>query len=273
MKRRIRSLSVMAGLMFAMYLGVGLKLQTAAAGGPSVDAVLGIDQPDCCHVIDLLARNRARRFAGHAQPVGIDVLGGLPTPGDLELLEVNLVCDAVVGQGAVGQGPVFQVSFRNTSQCAVQDFQISVVGVLERISVHSPCRSIRVPCINAGETKCIEIQLPARCMTLGLRGGPLTPFDTLVVALDSFDELVECNELNNVAIVRRAEIPVLAAAAPAIAVAPVTIDPGTTAPADGTVPAPAPTAPTDETIPSPLENIDLDKLDLDDAQETAVRVS
>ena len=56
MKRRIRSLSAMAGLMFAMCLSTGVNLQTAAAGGPSVDSVLGIDQPDCCHVIDLLAR-------------------------------------------------------------------------------------------------------------------------------------------------------------------------------------------------------------------------
>ena len=108
---------------------------------------------------------------------------------------------------------------------------------------------------------------------MGLRGGPLTPFDTLVVALDSLDELVECNELNNVAIVRRAEIPVLAAAAPATAVAPVTIDPGTTAPADGTVPCSRANRAHRQTTPSPLENIDLDKLDLDDAQETAVRVS
>jgi hypothetical protein len=219
--------------------------------------VLGIDQPDCCHVIDLLMRNRARRFAGHGAPVGIDVLGA-PQPGDLELQAVHLVSD-----GAAGQGPVLQVSFRNNSQCAVRDFQISLVGVLDRITPHSPCRSIRIPCIDAGATKCINIQLPARCMTMGPRGGPFAPFDTLVVALDSLDELIECNELNNVTIVRRAEIPLPVAEAPATAAAPSTTDPGTTAPAP---------APGDKAKPSPIENIDLDKLDLDDAQEAAVRI-
>ena len=116
-------LSAVAGLMFALSLCHVASAQTAAATGPSVDSVLGIDQPDCCHVIDLLMRNRARRLAGHGAPVGIDVMGA-PQPGDLELQEVQLVSD-----GAAGQGPVFQVSFRNNSQCAVRDFQISLVGV------------------------------------------------------------------------------------------------------------------------------------------------
>ncbi len=278
MQRSTFTLSVIAGLTLALGVSIGWNPQIATADGPSVDTLLGIDQPDCYHIIDLLARNRARRFSGHAAPVGGNVLGSLPLPGDLELLEVHLISD-----GAVGQGPVFQVSFRNTSRWPVHNFQISVVGVLERITPDSPCRSIRIPCINAGETKCMEIQLPVRCMALGRYGGPLAPFDTLVVALDSFDELVECNELNNVAIVRRADIQVLVAAAPATAVPPSTTDPNVAgpkvagpnaaaprepAPADGIAPAPMPTD-----KPTPIENIDLDKLDLDSAQETAQHAS
>ena len=220
MKRRFSSLSAMAGLAMILSIGISVCPSAATAGGPSVDSLLGIDQPDCCHVIDLLVRNRARRFAGHGTPASNDILGA-PLPGDIELVGVHLVAD-----GAIGQGPIIQVSFRNTSRCAVHNFQISAVGVFERIHPHAPCRSIRIPCINAGETKCIEMQLPARCMTMGPLGGQQLPFDTLVVALDSLDELIECNELNNVAIIKRAEIPVLVAQAPAAtAVAPQTTNP------------------------------------------------
>lgn len=262
-------LPAMAGLLVVLSIGISLSPQTAAAGGPSVDSVLGIDQPSCHHVIDLLVRNRARRYAGHASPTPVDVLGA-PLPGDLELTGVHLVSD-----GAIGQGPVFQISFRNTSRHVVSDFRISAVGVLERITPHSPCRSIRIPCINAGETKCIEMQLPARCMSMGPYGGQQAPFDTLIVAIDSLDELVECNELNNVAIIKRCEIPAVAVEAPATAVAPRSTDPGTAdpnqaAPNGGAQPD---GAPGDKAKPSPLENIDLDKLDLDDAQETAVRIT
>ncbi len=278
MKQTHRSLSALTALMLTLSLASSLLPRIATAGGPSVDAVLGIDQPDCFHVIDLLIRNRARRFAGHATPVGIDMLGA-PLPGDLELLEVSLVAD-----GAVGQGPIFQVSVRNTNRCVIRDFQISLVGLLERITPFSPCRSIRIPCINAGETKCIEIQLPARCMTMGPRSGPLAPFDTLVVAVDSLDEIIECNELNNVAILKRGAIKLFVATVPVAAATPGEIAPGDVTPnaalPNGTAPSttdpnaealPAPT-PGDNAEPSPVDKIDLDKLDLDDTQETAMRV-
>jgi hypothetical protein len=271
MTRKNCILWALSGLMLPITLGIALAPSPAPAAELNMDTLLGIDQPGCCHVIDLLVHNRARRLRGHATPAGIDVLGG--QPGDLELLCVNLVCD-----GAPGQGPRFHISMRNNSRWAVHRFQVSVVGVLERITPHSPCRSLRVDCIGAGETKCIEIQLPARCMSMGPHGGQLLPFDTLVVAIDSFDELVECNELNNVAVLPRGQIEPAAvesagAAAPATAPAgPSTTNPGAAPAPGGAAPegaapgglAPEGSAPQGSSKPSQIEKIDLDELDLGD---------
>lgn len=263
MKRTILNMSA-AALTFAFSLTVGSAPQTSSAADPGLDAVLGLDHPSSCHVIDLLMHNRIRKSIGHEMGVmpGAPLPYGTagPQPGDLELLEVNMVaeCDGP-------QGPVYQVSFRNTSCFAVRDFRISIVGVLCRIDPTSPCTMVGIPCIDAGETKCIEIQLSATAMTMGPAGAQPVTFDTLIVALDSLDELIECNELNNVAILNRAEIGMLAIETPAPGVA----APRTTAPAEA-VPAPISG---DTTNPSPLENIDLDELDLGDAEESALRIA
>ncbi len=259
MRSPIVYLSSLGTVMLSVALGLTLPTPEAAAQPPSVDTVLGMDQPDCCHVIDLLMVNRTRQLAGHARPVGVDVLGG--QPGDLELLSVNLLADATDTCG-----PSFHISFRNNSRWAVQNFRISIVGVLDRITPHAPCRSMHIPCIAAGETKCVEMQLPSRCLTMGPYGGPPRPFDILVVAIDSLDELVECDELNNVAIIRRAEIALVTQAAPA---APNTAVPA--APDAGTA-APDQAKPSENAQPAPVENIDFDKLDLDNAEETAMRI-
>lgn len=262
MKTTLLNLSASAALTFMFSLTVGSAPSTSAAADPALDAVLGLNHPSSCHVIDLLMHNRLRKSMGHETDVLPVVPFGFagPRPGDLELLEVHLVTDS---DGTLG--PIFQVSFRNTSEYAVRDFRISIVGVLCRIEPTSPCTMITIPCINAGETKCVEIQLPATAMTMGLSGSQPAPFDTLVVALDSMDELLECNELNNVAILKRGEIGLLVAETPAV-----------TAPSTPAEPEPgatAPPAPSEVEKPSPIGDIDLDELDLGEAEESALRIA
>lgn len=268
MFRTLYHTPAMLMLISTSVLGVGLTPAPSSAAGIAIDSVLGLDHPDCCHVIDLLMHNRIRRSFTRGIPASQDDpasrLMGIPQPGDLELLEVNLVSD-----GDATCGPAYQVSFRNTSNCPVYDFRISIVGVLCRIEPISPCTMMTIPCIQAGETKCVQIQLPARVMTMGPSGAQPAAFDTLVVALDSCDEIVECDELNNVAILKRAEVGLLAAETP---VAPVA-EPGAAAPAE---PAPEDNAvptPDDKANPSPLDKIDLDELDLDDAEGSALRTA
>lgn len=222
--------------------------------------VLGLPTSYCGHVIDLLNTNRLRQetgFTGDGEVFLPHLTAGLK-PGDLELLCVHLVCE-----GDACKGPIFQIGMRNNSCVPIGNFKVSVVGVLCQIDVHSPAATVCIPRMEAGEETQIQIQLPATCMCMGLVGQQAA-FDTLIVALDSYDELLECDELNNVQILKRAEIGVLVAQAPAVAPAPA--DPVET------TPAPAPVQPVvpDTTPTDPTDGLDLDNLDLSSAQSLQV---
>ncbi len=229
--------------------------------------VLGIPTSHCGHVIDLLMHNRIRQqrenLHGRPQQIHMAHLSVPLTPGDLELVCVHLVCD-----GNATTGPIFEIGMRNNSQIPIGNFRISLVGVLGQIHVHAPTATVHVPRLEAGQESQIRIQLPVTCMSMGLIG-QRAEFDTLIVALDSYDELLECDELNNVQILKRCDIGLLVAPTNA----PVVPESG---PAQA---APAPSAPS-AAVPavpetpesSPLDNIDLDKLNLDSAQGSAVRL-
>lgn len=228
--------------------------------------VLGIPTSYCGHVIDLLMTNRMRQSFGnagnHAAQVYAPHLSVGLTPGDLELLCVRLISD-----GDSCNGPVFQISVKNNSQIPIGNFRISVVGVLGQIHMHSPTATISVPRIEAGCDLQMHVQLPVNCMLMGVPGQQV-PFDTLIVAVDSFDELLECDELNNVQILTRADIPLLVVetAAP-----PVTVESLPAPPVQPVPEAVVPQTPQD-TAPSPLDNIDLDDLIPDEAEKAGLLV-
>ena len=222
--------------------------------------VLGLPTSYCGHVIDLLNINRIRQETGYTGDGEVflpHLTAGLK-PGDLELLNVHLVCD-----GDACKGPIFQIDMKNNSCVPIANFKVSVVGVLCQIDVHSPAANVCIPRMEPGEVTQIQIQLPATCMCMG-PAGQQAAFDTLIVALDSYDELLECNELNNVQILERAEISLLVAETPV---------PAPTDPVE-TTPAPVPAQPvTPETTPTdPTDGLDLDNLDLGSAQTLQVPV-
>ena len=237
---------------------------SATFADPRTSQILGVPESHCGHVIDLLIRNRMRQQSG---AVGAELAPGLllsrsPSAnqfGDLELVDVLLVTD-----GGPGCGPVIQVTVRNTSAVAVGDFQISIVGVLGQIHAHCPTVRGTVTQIPAGAVAEFQLQLPASAMTLGFQGQPTSPFDTVVVAIDSFDELLEANELNNVRIIRRVELLPLAPppAAEVVAPAVVPVAPEPTVPADTAIPSP--TQPD-----SPLDGIKFEDLQLESTSPTA----
>jgi hypothetical protein len=245
---------------------VATALQPFNADHLRTSQVLGIPTSYCGHVINLLMTNRMRQSFGNAGSHTASVYAphlsvGL-TPGDLELLCVQLVSD-----GDPCNGPVFEISMRNNSQIPIGNFRISVVGVLGRIHMHAPTATIRIPRMDAGCETQVQVQLPVTCMSMGAPG-QLCQFDTLIVAVDSFDELLECNELNNVQILTRADIPLLveAAAVPPVVVESVPAQPLPSAP--NTV---VPQTPQEKT-PSPLDDIDLDDLFPGDADKAALLV-
>ena len=208
------------------------------------------------HVIQLLMANKFRQ---NTLQSGTELAPGLllgspwqQSIGDLELLGVH--CD---GAFDPRNGPVFEVTLRNNSQETLEDVTVSAVAVLGQIHGQCPTSVVSIGQIGAGETMGIRIQLPASSMVMGPVGSSVQPFETLVVAVDSLDELIESNELNNVLILRRGEIPMIpvAVAAPAVSA----VNPQLAAPSPSSaVPA---IAPPEEAKPaSPLDAIDPDKL-------------
>ncbi|UUO09176.1 hypothetical protein M4951_12865 [Blastopirellula sp. J2-11] len=230
------------------------------------DQVLGIRTHSCGHVIHLLMQTRMLRQSGQVGFGGAMYnphLGVMSKPGDLQLLCVSLISDA-----CEGAGPIYQIQLQNCSEIPVGNFRVSVVGACGQIQPYSPTAIVTVPRIEAGAVLELQIQLPLTCLAIYNPAGAAVEFNTLIVAIDSFDELIECNEVNNILILNRSEIAPLVVeettvveesiettAPPAVDTAPV-VEGGVSAPA-----APA----------SPMDSIDLDDLDLGEAEQTAVR--
>lgn len=218
----------------------------------------------CEYVIDLLFRNQFRQQSG---AIGTELAPGLmvsappsaTVPGDLELLNVALLSD-----GSPTQGPVVEVIVRNNSQIAVEGFQISVVGVVGQMHAQCPTARGLVSQIAAGSVGQFQMQLPVIEISNGSQAQQPAPFETLVVAIDSFDELLEANELNNVRIIRRAEL--LAIAGPPMSMAqgiPVAPNGLPSSPADMAIPSTPPSL-------SPLDSLMQEDSGLETTRPTAV---
>ena len=211
---------------------------------------------DSGHVIQLLMANKFRQntFQNGAE-LAPGLMLGTPwtqNTGDLELLGVQ--CDGTVDPR---NGPVFEVTLRNNSQETLEHVTVSAVAVLGQIHEQSPTTVVSIGQIGAAETISIRIQLPASSMVMGPVGSPVQPFEALVVAVDSFDELIESNELNNVSILRRGEIPMISVAVVAPGIS--SVNPQLAVPSQpSSVPPFA--APEDAKPASPLDAIDPDKL-------------
>ncbi len=220
----------------------------------------------CGHVINLLMRHCLLKRSGLAMagPFGHPFLPH-HAAGDLKLASVSLVAEA-----SEAAGPLYEVTICNASQRCVRRFSISAVAVLGAIDLLSPISTIEIGEIAPGATITAQLQLPQTAMAMSPDGQSLAPFDTLVVALDSFDELIEADELNNVLVLPRAGIPLVAVAAPP------------PSQSEGAVPAPADTAPKETPPPAasapgqtpdvePESKIDFDSLDLGEPEPAAQR--
>lgn len=268
----------LAALSFIMMATVGpaLAQQGAPALAPPLNRslngdflrtsqVLGAPTSFCGHVIDLMMNVRILQRSGqsgHTGPVALPHLSVGVNPGDLELLGVHLVCE-----GDTAKGPVFQIDMKNSSQVPIGNFHVSLVGVLGRIHPHSPSATVRIPRMEPGQCTQIQIQLPLTCMTMG-GTGQTSGFDTLIVALDSYDELIECNEVNNLLIVNRCDVALLA---------PVPAEPPQAALQAPAVPDAGPNSPEgvrpDNPKTSPLDEIDVDDLESGTTPAAAFRLS
>lgn len=226
-------------------------------------------QPQCSHVIELMMRNKFT--GGKLAPAVMHTPYGprliQPEVGDLELCSVQLVCEATAECG-----PKFAVTFTNHSTRDVEGFHISLVAVLCHIDPFDPTTTVKVECLKAGETATLEIALPITAMAMRTADARLAEFDTLVVALDAYDEYLESDECNNIQVLKRAEIEAVVVEEQAV------VEAQPAVPAEGVAPGIQPgTEPGEElpeaelpgnpAKPSPLDDIDLDQIQLEGEDE------
>jgi len=222
----------------------------------------------CSHVIDLMIHNKLTggKLAPHVVhgPYGPHFVQ--PNVGDLEIFSVQQVCEATTECG-----PKFAITFTNNSKHDVDCFHISLVAVLGHIDQFDPTTTVKVDCLKAGETATLEIALPLTAMAMPTTDQKLAEFDTLVVALDAYDEFLECDECNNIQILKRAEIATVVVEEKAAVEAPATEGPQ----AEGVEPdadLPEAELPGRPAKPTPLDDIDLDEIQLDGEEKTTTGI-
>jgi hypothetical protein len=142
-------------------------------------------------------------FVAHHSPLGTMSIPNTEF-GDLEIMQVN---QAEHDEAACG--PKFHVTIRNNSTRKVCNFHVSMVAVLGRICPTSPNATVKVGEICPGAALEVCVQLPIEALAMGNRNGQVIGYQRLVVAIDSFDELVETNEANNLKAFACSEIPVV----------------------------------------------------------------
>lgn len=218
--------------------------------------MLGIPTSFCGHVMDLMMHNRIRQQTGQIGTPEIDLphLTVGAATGDLAICGVHLVAPETDCCG-----PKFQVTLQNNSQVAIGNFDVTIVAVLGRINPASPTAEQTVARMEPGQQVSVCLQLPITCLTMG----PLhqsCPFDTLIVAVDSRDCLMENDEINNVQILSRSAIGNAATIEQTpTPLAPAAIQPDVVQPDVRQLPqAVAPVAPGRR---NPLDNVDLDQLE------------
>ena len=118
---------------------------------------------------------------------------GAEEVGDLAIVDVQQV--AVTDESC---GPKFAVTVSNNSTRCVESFHVTVAATLGRLLPHSPRATAKIEKIHPGEAFQVEVTLPIDTLAMGNRNGQVIGFQRVVVAIDSFDELFESDEDNNV---------------------------------------------------------------------------
>lgn len=172
----------------------------------------------CQHVINLVHRHGVNhtfdRFGSanhlHHSPV-ILTLGSMMIPaaemGDLEIISVHQF-----SHDDPACGPKIAVVVANQSSRCVKSFSVTAVAMLGRMHFDSPNQTVKVEEIKAGEALQVELVLPIESLAMGNRGGQPIGFQRLVIAIDSFDELAETDEANNIKAYAIASVPMMTVA-------------------------------------------------------------
>lgn len=194
-------LSLIQLLLFlsALSIAVNTKCQAQIVTFSSTTTTITPAAP-CDHVIQMLLRygvnNQLNRNSGSKLVNHSLVTGGTNLAselGDLEILQVN----ALPPTGP-SSGPRFAITVLNQSGIEARDFFIATVAILGQIQPNSPISNVKVDRIGPGEALEVTVQLPAEALTMGRYNGNALSYDKLIVAVDCFNRIIECDEANNV---------------------------------------------------------------------------
>lgn len=144
---------------------------------------------------------------------GVEVVDGVQTadvvpatPIDVETVAVHMI-DA--GDATQGTGPAYRVTLRNNSDVAIDDvFDLTLAASnSEAIPADAPTATSWIDGMQAGETRDIDIRLPATANTMGpTQNGQATAFSVLSTMADSQSRLVESDKDNNLMVLNRTDI-------------------------------------------------------------------
>lgn len=279
---RVSTSFLLAAMAFAV-VAVAYPAPASAQYPPPND-VHGLfgNHRSCSHVIDLLLRYGSGGSHGYQSSGGLiqpTAYGPAVVPhteiGDLELVAVTIQSD-----GDATCGPTFGVTVRNNSQRDVTDFRISIVGVLHRIHPLSPTTVHCVEKICAGAVVECQISLPVEALSMGRAGDQVLCLQTVVVAIDSYDQLVECDESNNLKVLALADVPraVVVGVEEQVSGENMETAPATVAPSEPNNPAldlapesNSPSGPVDSNPESNIDSLDFNNLDLSEAAAAVSR--
>tara|TARA_R110002111_G_scaffold143783_1_gene209944 strand:+ start:260 stop:1129 length:870 start_codon:yes stop_codon:yes gene_type:complete len=167
--------------------------------------------PSCGHVINQVNRygvnqsfdRAANRKQFHHSPYG-SMMIPIAEMGDLEIVSVHQMVHA-----DPGCGPRIAVVIANHSNRCVDNFSVTAVATLGRMHPFSPNQTVTVATIQPRAAFQVELTLPLESLAMGNRNGQVIGFQRLVIAIDSFDELAETDEANNIKAYVAALLPIL----------------------------------------------------------------
>lgn len=166
----------------------------------------------CDHVIRLLHHYGVNNDSDQTVGVnGFHPFGPIAIPiaeiGDLQLVSIAQRAETVAGCG-----PAFNIVIKNCSIRDVCRSSVTLVGLFGRICPTSPSVTVKIDLLPAGQATEICVTLPIESLAMGNLNGQVIGFNRVLVAVDSFDELMESNEANNLRVFDLASIPVAAVA-------------------------------------------------------------
>lgn len=226
----------------------------AAAGLPQPESLTGAfaGSTGCHHVLALVARYCP--IAGLPTPMGDSAVpspwGPFFLPAE-EIGDIEIVGLTESAAGDPSRAPTVLVAVTNRSTRAVRDLSVSVVALLGPIRPFDPTANACVEEIPPGATVEVALTLPVEALAMGSNGGGAVGFQELLVAVDSYDRLLESDELNNIRLFSRSEI------ARQI-VEPVALEPGPVALTPSVAPSSAPQAPNPSALDTAIEEFGLE---------------